>query len=236
MTPLVFVLSTGSDPFSAFHKFASEMGFAERYESISLGQGQGPIAENLIRQGLEQGDWVFLQNCHLATSWMLSLENLVIEISENADLVHEDFRLYLSSMPSATFPVSVLQNSVKVTNEPPKGLKANVKRAFFELEEGFFQTHGWFSSLEINLGRAMLIFFFFSLTLELQEKWRRMIFGVCFFHAIIQERKKFGPLGWNIIYEFSDNDRECCLLNLQMFCVGRKIPWDALIYTTGEAQ
>ncbi|XP_058809206.1 dynein axonemal heavy chain 6 [Phymastichus coffea] len=208
--PLVFVLSTGSDPFSAFLKFAHEMGFTKRYESISLGQGQGPIAESLIRQGIERGDWVFLQNCHLATSWMLSLENLVIEISEDADLVHDDYRLFLSSMPSAAFPVSVLQNSVKVTNEPPKGLKANVKRAFFELEENFFENH------------------------ELGEKWRRMIFGVCFFHAIIQERKKFGPLGWNIIYEFSDNDRECCLLNLQMFCVNEKIPWDALIYTTGE--
>ena len=69
--------------------------------------------------------------------------------------------------------------------------------------------------------------------LELGEKWHRMIFGICFFHAIIQERKKFGPLGWNIIYEFSDTDRECCLLNLKMFCVDGKIPWDALIYTTG---
>ncbi|XP_031781103.1 dynein heavy chain 6, axonemal isoform X1 [Nasonia vitripennis] len=210
VTPLVFVLSTGSDPFSSFLKFAYEMGFSDRYESISLGQGQGPIAESLIRRGCSNGSWIFLQNCHLATSWMLSLENLVVEIVEQADSVHEDFRLYLSSMPSTAFPVSVLQNSVKVTNEPPKGLKANVKRAFFEIDEELFEQN------------------------ELEEKWRRMIFGVCFFHAIIQERKKFGPLGWNIIYEFSDNDRECCLLNLKMFCVDGKIPWDALIYTTGE--
>lgn len=60
-----------------------------------------------------------------------------------------------------------------------------------------------------------------------------MIFGICFFHGIIQERKKFGPLGWNILYEFNDSDRECCLLNLQIFCESGTIPWNALIYITG---
>ncbi|XP_011495537.1 PREDICTED: dynein heavy chain 6, axonemal [Ceratosolen solmsi marchali] len=210
ITPLVFVLSTGSDPFSGFLKFARDMEFTEKYQSISLGQGQGPIAEALIKRGCQLGEWIFLQNCHLATSWMLSLESLVIWIIENPDKVHDDFRLYLSSMPNPGFPVSVLQNSVKVTNEPPKGLKANVNRAFYELQDEFFEEN------------------------ELGNNWRRMIFGVCFFHAIIQERKKFGPLGWNIIYEFSDNDRECCLLNMKMFCLRDLIPWDALIYTTGE--
>jgi Dynein heavy chain. len=45
-----------------------------------------------------------------------------------------------------------------------------------------------------------------------------MVFGVCFFHAVIQERKKFGPLGWNILYEFNDSDLECALGTLKMYC------------------
>lgn len=82
------------------------------------------------------------QNCHLAASWMLSLELIVAHLGSDTGTPHPDFRLYLSSMPTAKFPVSVLQNSVKVTNEPPKGLKANVKRALVEMEEDFFENHG----------------------------------------------------------------------------------------------
>jgi len=68
----------------------------------------------------------------------------------------------------------------------------------------------------------------------LEGHWRTMIFGVCFFQAVIQERKKFGPLGWNITYEFNDSDRECALLNLKLFCGDGIIPWDALEYITGK--
>lgn len=69
--------------------------------------------------------------------------------------------------------------------------------------------------------------------MDLDTNWRVMIFGICFFHSIIQERKKFGPLGWNILYDFTDNDRECCLLNMKMFCEHGTISWNALTYTTG---
>ncbi|XP_012945211.2 dynein heavy chain 6, axonemal [Aplysia californica] len=210
ITPLVFVLSTGSDPMSAFLRFAKEMDYTERIQSISLGQGQGPVAEKMIQSAVKNGDWVFLQNCHLAASWMLSMENVVKDIAEKPDDIHEDYRLFLSSMPARHFPVSVLQNSVKVTNEPPKGLRANMRRAFNEITASFYDEH------------------------VLGMDWRRMIFGICFFHAIILERKKFGPLGWNIPYEFSDSDRECALLNMQMFCVDGFMPWDTLIYITGE--
>lgn len=61
MTPLVFILSSGSDPVGAFLRFASETGNLEKVHSISLGQGQGPIAQRMIERGQEKGDWVFLQ-------------------------------------------------------------------------------------------------------------------------------------------------------------------------------
>ncbi|VVC96958.1 unnamed protein product [Leptidea sinapis] len=194
-----------------FNVFATEMGVRDKVHSISLGQGQGPVAEKMINAAKPKGDWVFLQNCHLAASWMLSLEVIVAQMSGGeATGLSPDFRLFLSSMPTPKFPVSVLQNSVKVTNEPPKGLKANVKRALIEMDEDFFENH------------------------VLGQDWRTMLFGICMFHAIIQERKKFGPLGWNITYEFNNSDRECAMLNLQMFCEDGHIPWDALEYITSQ--
>ncbi|CAG5008051.1 unnamed protein product [Parnassius apollo] len=209
-TPLVFVLSTGSDPFGAFQKFSTDMGMRDRVHSISLGQGQGPVAERMISNAKCKGDWVFLQNCHLAASWMMNLELIVANLGDEQGDPHQDFRLFLSSMPTPKFPVSVLQNSVKVTNEPPKGLKANVKKALIDMDADFYENH------------------------VLEQDWRTLLFGICMFHAIVQERKKFGPLGWNISYEFNDSDRECAMLTLQMFCAEGDIPWDALEYITSE--
>lgn len=59
--PLIFVLSTGTDPAAELYKFADRMKFGKRMFSISLGQGQGPRAEKMIKDGIELGNWVFFQ-------------------------------------------------------------------------------------------------------------------------------------------------------------------------------
>lgn len=69
----------GADPTAMLQRFAERKGWTvgQRLHMISLGQGQGVIAENMMKQAASTGDWVCLQNCHLAASWMLRLEEKV---------------------------------------------------------------------------------------------------------------------------------------------------------------
>ena len=134
-TPIIFILSTGADPTSSLLKYAQEKG--KQIAVISLGQGQGKKAEKIINRAKADGTWVLLTNCHLAKSWMPSLEKIVLGFSESYQ-GSENFRLFLTSMPTNYFPVPVLQNGSKLTLEPPRGLKANLRKSFVDLNENFF--------------------------------------------------------------------------------------------------
>ncbi|KAJ3275318.1 Dynein heavy chain 1, axonemal [Terramyces sp. JEL0728] len=207
--PLIFVLSPGADPATSVYKFAEELKMSKRMASVSLGQGQGPRAEAIIKEGMERGMWVLLQNCHLAPSWMPSLDRIIDGIT--LDKVHRDFRLWLTSMPSNKFPVTILQNGVKTTLEPPNGIKANLMR-----------NYATFNDDTLN-----------GCTKQLP--WKKLLFSLCFFHAVIQERRKFGALGWNIPYEFTDGDLQICIRQLKMFLEEYdESPFKVLKYTVGE--
>merc|ERR1719181_1991950 len=64
---------------------------------------------------------------------------------------------------------------------------------------------------------------------------RRLQFGLKFFHAVVQERRKFGPLGFNIRYEFNDSDLETSTtITHNMLENDGDIPWDTLSFVVGQ--
>ncbi|KAL0232167.1 hypothetical protein PCE1_003163 [Barthelona sp. PCE] len=208
-TPIIFILSAGADPSDRLMKFARDKQMDSRLRILSLGQGQGPIAEALIDDAILSGDWVFLQNCHLCTSWMPALERKLDALYSDTAAIHPEFRLFLTSMPSEAFPVPVLQQGVKLTNEPPAGLKANLRGLLSEVDE--------------------------SLCEDAPVEFLRLLYSLCFFHSSILERKRFGPLGWNIPYEWTFSDFHISVSMLhntvtKAFTDGQELPWKQLHY------
>eukprot|EP00764_Aduncisulcus_paluster_P008088 gnl/Carplike_NY0171/2637_a3544_383.p1 GENE.gnl/Carplike_NY0171/2637_a3544_383~~gnl/Carplike_NY0171/2637_a3544_383.p1 ORF type:complete len:1624 (-),score=590.72 gnl/Carplike_NY0171/2637_a3544_383:137-4699(-) len=212
-TPLLFILSTGADPRSDLDALAKDMRMSSKLRSISLGQGQGPAAKAMVEEGASRGQWVLLMNVHLATSWMVELERLVESMNENPSAVHRDFRLWLTSMPAKEFPVPVLQNSVKMTTEPPKGLRANMLRSFIGFDDEFLET-----ACETK-----------------PKEFKKILYSLSLFHAIVQERRKYMPLGWNKFYEFTNGDLKVCIKQLQLLLSKYdEVPYLVMRYLFGE--
>jgi dynein heavy chain len=137
------------------------------------------------------------------------LDAIIEEINEDKGSA---FRIWLTSMPSEKFPVSILQNGVKITNEPPKGLRNNILGSYLAIDETEFEA----CSKPVPL--------------------KRLMWGLCFFNAMILERRKYGPLGWNIPYEFSASDLRISQAQLYMFLdYYQQIPYEALGYMVAEA-
>uniref|UniRef100_A0AAG5CMJ1 Dynein heavy chain 3, axonemal n=1 Tax=Anopheles atroparvus TaxID=41427 RepID=A0AAG5CMJ1_ANOAO len=215
-TPLIFMLSPGSDPMDSILTFANAHYMSDDCRVISLGQGQGPKATRTILDAIKLGYWVILQNCHVAESYMDELEKICMD-SSLYEAVHPKYRLWCTSYPSRRFPVSILQNSVKMTNEAPKGVRNNMIRMF---TTDPLSNDGFFSD---------------AFDGPLAKIWLRGVFSLAFFHAVVQERCKFGPLGWNIPYEFNESDLKISLMQLKMFLNQfHKIPFEGHIYLTGE--
>ncbi|XP_065418969.1 dynein axonemal heavy chain 17 isoform X1 [Chrysemys picta bellii] len=215
-TAIFFILSPGVDPLKDVEALGRKLGFTidnGKIHNVSLGQGQEVVAENALDVAAVQGHWVILQNIHLVAKWLSTLDKKVERYSIGS---HEDYRVFMSAEPAPTpdthiIPQGLLENAIKITNEPPTGMHANLHKAL----DLFTQD-----------------------TLEMCTKeieFKCILFALCYFHAVVAERRKFGAQGWNRSYPFNNGDLTISINVLYNYLEANvKVPWDDLRYLFGE--
>ncbi|XP_055096955.1 dynein axonemal heavy chain 17 [Symphalangus syndactylus] len=215
-TPIFFILSPGVDPLKDVEALGKKLGFTidnGKLHNVSLGQGQEVVAENALDVAAEKGHWVILQNIHLVARWLGTLDKKLERYSTGS---HEDYRVFISAEPAPSpethiIPQGILENAIKITNEPPTGMHANLHKAL----DLFTQD-----------------------TLEMCTKemeFKCILFALCYFHAVVAERRKFGPQGWNRSYPFNNGDLTIAINVLYNYLEANpKVPWDDLRYLFGE--
>lgn len=208
--PVIFLLSIGADPTEAIEGLARKRKLTPP-AVISMGEGQEPVAIKAMQAAAANGTWVLLQNCELGLELMQVMEEFLEKLRESQD---PNFRLFITALPDKAFPLGLLQMSTKVTNEPPAGLKAGILRSYTVLVDQ--------DRLErVDTGAA---------------QWRQLLFALCFLHSTVQERRKFGSLGWCIPYEYNNGDLTACILFLEKHLYNGSISWPTFQYMVCEAQ
>uniref|UniRef100_W5L8L0 Dynein axonemal heavy chain 17 n=1 Tax=Astyanax mexicanus TaxID=7994 RepID=W5L8L0_ASTMX len=215
-TPMFFILSPGVDPLKDVEKHGRTMGYTfdnQNFHNVSLGQGQEVVAEQALDLAAREGHWVILQNIHLVAKWLGTLEKKLEQHGEGSS---QNFRVFISAEPSSSpeghiIPQGILENSIKITNEPPLGMHANLHKAL----DNFNQD-----------------------TLEMcarENEFKSILFSLCYFHAVVAERRKFGPQGWNRSYPFNTGDLTISVNVLYNYLeANSKVPYDDLRYLFGE--
>jgi len=210
--PVLYLLSAGTDPASVIDELAKKK---KKFptDKVSMGEGQEKVARKKNDAAFITGGWVILQNCHLGIDYMCEVEDKLIKTAD----INDDYRLWITCEVTSRFPIGLLQIAIKVTLEPPAGLKAQLYRTYTTMI-----TQETVDKVD-------------------HEKWRTILYVMAFLHSIVQERRKFGPVGWCVPYEFNNSDLDASLLFLEKHLstttmVGEKHSWVTIQYMVAEVQ
>merc|ERR1711988_1126932 len=183
----------------------------QKFRFLALGQNMESKAEALIEMGYAKGHWVLLQNCHLLVRWLKDLEKNL----QSRKTAHKDFRLWLTTEPTDRFPLGILQRSLKVVTEPPNGLKLNMRANFAKLDQGIMEDCP-------------------------HESYRPLVYVLAYLHAVVQERRKYGKIGWNVSYDFNESDFRVSMMLIETYLTksyengDENMPWETLRYLVGQ--
>jgi dynein heavy chain len=210
--PVLYLLSAGTDPASMIDELAKRR---KKFptDKVSMGEGQEKVAREKNQAAFLTGGWVILQNCHLGIDYMNEIEDTLNKTIG----IEPDYRMWITCEITSRFPIGLLQMTIKVTLEPPAGLKAQMHRTYATMI-----TQETIDKVD-------------------HEKWRMLLYTVAFMHSIVQERRKFGPIGWCVPYEFNNSDIDASLLFLEKHLsttvtVGQPLSWSTIQYMLAEVQ
>ncbi|CAJ1379392.1 unnamed protein product [Effrenium voratum] len=210
--PVLYLLSAGTDPTNMIDELAKRK---KKFptDKVSMGEGQEKVAREKNNAAFITGGWLVLQNCHLGINYMNEVEETIIRMPE----IHADYRLWVTCEITSRFPIGLLHLCIKVTQEPPAGLKASLHRTYTTMV-----TQETLDKVD-------------------HEKWRALLYAIAFLHSIVQERRKFGAIGWCVPYEFNNSDLDASLLFLEKhlsstIMVGIPLSWNTIQYMVAEVQ
>lgn len=199
-TPVLLLTTAGADPSKELEEVATSVVGKGHYSELAMGGGQQERALALLRGCAERGEWLCLQNLHLVVAWLPTLEKEISALSPS-----HKFRLWLTTEPHDAFPLVLLEQSLKITFEPPPGLKKNLQRTYASWSPEFIDRDSGNHS-----SRAQLLFL------------------LAFFHSLLQERRTYIPQGWTKFYEFSFGDFRAGSNVMELACrsgPGASIDW-----------
>ena len=131
--------------------------------------------------------------------------------------IHKNFRLWLGTIPTESFPSNFARRCLKVSLELPSTIRPNCQKSLSSITPRQFA--------EVNIH---------------QREFRRLLFSMTVMHAVINKRDKFGSFGWTQPYYFSPNDFSISVQMLSEMCnaldtgPGTKFPEKLLQYLVAE--
>jgi len=183
-TPLIFLLSSGNDPTALVLALAKKI--KREVLCVSMGHRQDVVARRNFDTGIQIGSWVLLQNVHLDARFLSEIELNFYKVES----IEADFRLFMTTEVTHAFPLALLQMSIKVTNEPPSGVKAGLRDLYSVIKQDMIEAIP-------------------------KVEWRSLLFSLSFMHSVMRARRQFGPSGWSSPCDLSHADFVCAATFLQ---------------------